>query len=381
MFILRPIRLDDLDDFVTLVARADHGLTSLPKDRVLLEERIKRSVASMGSRPLPRSQSSYLFVLIDTERSGLAGCCGCYGQVGGDVPYFAYELDTIDIGDEIGMRRTLRILRVLEQQHGPAMLGSLLLDPGFRGRGVGRFMSLTRLLFLADHPLRFDSQVIAELRGWLDDHGSSPFWDALGRHFFRMTLPEAYMRTHTIDGFVHHLLPRQPIFVDMLPPDAQAVIGAVHASTQPAMDILKDEGFVLTPWLDPFEAGPVVRGDVEQLRTVRTSRVARVEGIDQEEAPGRAAMVSNRDREWLPDYRVVMTPVVETLSTEQTEMRVRDLQANTTPQATTHRAIGTVRLHVEAATALGVQIGDHVRIGDLAPSRRAVDDVSIAEEG
>lgn len=367
MFILRPIREDDLDDFVTLVGRADHGLTSLPKDRDLLRRRIARSVASMGPRPLPRSQSSYLFVMVDTERSGLAGCCGAYGQVGGEVPYFAYRLDTVELGAAIDMPRTLRILRVMERQRGPAMLGSLLLDPGFRGQGVGRFLSLTRMLFLADHPLRFEPKVIAELRGWLDERGSSPFWEAVGQHFFGMSLPEADLHTHIIDGFVHNLLPRQPIFVDMLPEAAQAVLGAVHASTRPAMDILKDEGFVLTPWLDPFEAGPVVKAEVEQLRTVRTSRVATVVGIAPGEQPlvGRSFMVSNRAPEHLMDYRVVMTPVAEGVGPRP---RLED-QADS--ELVVQPGEPWVRLPEAAAAALGVRLGDRVRVGDLAQSRRA----------
>ncbi len=373
---LRPIQQADLDDFVTLVGRADYGLTSLPKDRDLLRLRIDRSVASMAARPLPRSESSYLFVLIDSERSGLAGCCGCYGQVGGDVPYFAYEVDTITIGASIGMSRSLRVLNVIERHHGPAMLGSLLLDPGFRGRGVGRFLSLTRMLFLADHPLRFDSHVIAELRGWLDANGSSPFWEAVGRHFFRMSLPEADLHTHTIDGFVQHLLPRQPIFVDMLPADAQRVIGAVYSSTQPAMDILKDEGFVLTPWLDPFEAGPVVRAEVERLRTVRTSRIARIVALQDEEIAGPALMVSNRERERVLDYRVVMSPVIETRARRSADSAMHGKQDDEHDDALD----GEVRLTTAAATALKVGIGDRVRIADLATSRRQVAVLDATEE-
>ncbi len=358
MYLIRPILKDDLDAFVTLVGRADHGLTSLPKDRAILEQRIATSVASMQTTERPRYKSGYLLVLVDSERDGLAGCCGLYGQIGGEVPYFAYQLDSIRIGEAIDMPRDIRVLRVLERPRGPAMVGSLLLDPSCRGVGVGRFLSLVRFLFMADHRLRFEHEVIAELRGWIDERGGSPFWDAVGRHFFQMDLPEADMNTHSVQGFVQHLLPRQPIFIDMLPTKAQQIIGAVHPKTRPALDILKDEGFTLTPWLDPFEAGPILTAEVGNLRTIKTSRVLEAVVCTDDMSPlfdGRYAMVSNRSSGDPFDYRAVMTPVWEAGS----------------------EVIG---LTEEAFELLGVSAGSMVRLAAIPASRRQRA-LSLGEEG
>lgn len=346
MYVYRPLSLDDLPAFVTLVGRADHGMTSLPKDRAILEQRIASSCESLSRTDLPRWQSAYLFGLQDDDRSGLAGCSGIYGQIGGDVPYFAYRLDSVRIGEAIDMPRDMRVLEVLELPHGPAMVGSLLLDPATRGMGVGRFLSLARFMFMADHRLRFEHRVIAELRGWLEEDGGSRFWDALGRNFFRMDLPEADLHTHTVRGFVQHLLPRDRIFVDLLPPAAQAVIGAVHPATLPAMDILKDEGFSLTDWLDPFEAGPVLIADVSAVRTVSSSRLLRVRaegaGVGASTLAPRLAMVSNRK---LQDFATVLVSTADPDGEHLT-------------------------LAPAAMRALGVDVGSEVRWCPLPPSRR-----------
>ena len=133
---------------------------------------------------------------------------------------------------------------------------------------------------------------------------------------------------------------------------------------------------MLTPWLDPFEAGPVVRAEVERLRTVRTSRIARIVALQDEEIAGPALMVSNRERERVLDYRVVMSPVIETRARRSADSAMHGKQDNEHDDALD----GEVRLTTAAATALKVGIGDRVRIADLATSRRQVAVLDATEE-
>jgi arginine N-succinyltransferase len=50
----------------------------------------------------------------------------------------------------------------------------------------------------------------------------------------------------------------------------------VHHDTEPALALLLAEGFASTNEVDIFDAGPLVRGQTDQLRTVRLTRTAKV---------------------------------------------------------------------------------------------------------
>src|SRR5260370_21373981 len=65
---------------------------------------------------------------------------------------------------------------------------TLSLRPEFRRPGRGLLLSLSRFLFMSCFPQRFDERVIAELRGFTNKGGLSPFWQAIGRHFFAQSV-------------------------------------------------------------------------------------------------------------------------------------------------------------------------------------------------
>ena len=67
----------------------------------------------------------------------------------------------------------------------------------------------------------------------IDDKGRSAFWDAVGKHFFGIDLVKADYLSMVNKKFIADLMPRFPLYVPLLPPAAQAVIGQVHPETRP----------------------------------------------------------------------------------------------------------------------------------------------------
>jgi len=110
------------------------------------------------------------------------------------------------------------------------------------------------------------------MRGVSDENGNSPFWKWLEEHFFSMDFPTAdYLTGIGQKVFIAELMPKYPIYVNLLSKDAQAVIGQVHNNTRPAIELLKSEGFTFNGYVDIFDAGPTVEAKVDNIATVRNS--------------------------------------------------------------------------------------------------------------
>jgi arginine/ornithine succinyltransferase subunit-like protein len=67
----------------------------------------------------------------------------------------------------------------------------------------------------------FADSVVTEIVGYSDENGDSPFWDAIGRNFFDLNYaaPSACgLKSRT---FLAELMPHYPIYVPLLPDEAQ----------------------------------------------------------------------------------------------------------------------------------------------------------------
>jgi arginine N-succinyltransferase len=158
-------------------------------------------------------------------------------------------------------------------------VGGLVIDPALRQGGHGRAIARSRYLFIAQHRPRFGARVIADLRGYLQD-GRSAFWDAVGGRFYAMDFAEAdRINGTTGNQFIADLGPRNPIYVNMLSPQAQAAIGRVHDDGRGAQALLIEEGFRDEGYVDIFDAGPTMIAPIDGLKAVAQAGTAIVSAI------------------------------------------------------------------------------------------------------
>jgi arginine N-succinyltransferase len=274
MMLIRPVRLGDIADILQLSGKTGIGLTSLPKDEAHLRTRIERSVATWKGQ-LDKAEQGYLFVLEDLSQQKVVGVSALEVAVGLSEPWYNFRLGTlIHASKSLNIYKPVPTLFLSNDHTGYSELCTLFLDPDYRHSRNGQLLSKVRFLFMAAFRERFAPKVIAEMRGVSDDKGHSPFWDSVGQHFFAMEFAEADRLTGMGQkSFIAELMPKHPLYTELLSPQARAVLGEVHPQTAPARALLEKEGLRYQGYVDIFDAGPTLEGEVDNLRAVKESQL------------------------------------------------------------------------------------------------------------
>lgn len=306
--LFRAAKNDDLDAIYQLATSTGPiGITTLPKDKNLLKKRLSWSTDSFKKAVHSPLNEYYLFVLEDTEKGHIVGTSAIEAAIGSEAPFYSYKISNrTRICHELKIRNDYEVLSLVNDNQGNSEICTLFLDSNYRRQQNGLLLSRARFLFLAQFPNRFAPVIVAEMRGISDEKGNSPFWDAIGHHFFQMSFAEADRLTiATNKQFIADLMPRNLIYMPLLPPSAQAVIGKPHESTVPAMKILLREGFHYNHYIDIFDGGPIIEAPRDQIHTAASSKSVTLKKIVQE-ANSPTFIIANTQL----DYRALVGQVV-----------------------------------------------------------------------
>ncbi|MBN3561420.1 arginine N-succinyltransferase [Aliamphritea spongicola] len=306
MLIIRPCQPGDLNDLMHISAVVGRGMTSMPADEAAWKSKIAASQKAFAGKA--DASSTYFMVLEDNQTGQVVGTTAIYTGIGLSQPFYSYKVSTlVSSSQQLDMIRQAKVLSMVNDYTGATEIGSLFLLPEYRKPGVGKFLSRARFLLMADFPHLFADTVMAELRGWQDENGNSPLWQHLGHKFFAMDFQEA-VRTAALEGsqFISDMMPKYPIYIDLLPEAARDVIGKPHDSSAPALNMLKKEGFQFTGYVDLFDGGPSVQIARDEIHTVQESRTAEVTTVKgTSNGQQQEYIISNGE---LANYRLALTP-------------------------------------------------------------------------
>jgi arginine N-succinyltransferase len=319
LFLIRRAKIEDTGTLLKL-ARMVHFI-NLPADKDIISDKVMRSRESFlraaaggaigdgaeeaaAERRVPRkgparglpgglaslTQHSdiFMFVLEDTSIPAVADTAGADRRKGNGAvlgtsqiisrmggpgqPNVSFELSRKEMfSSSLQVGATHIVAKLILDETGPTEIGGLILQPSYRGHKMrlGRFLSLVRFHVMGLYRPMFADRVLAEMMAPITPDGRNTLWEYLGRRFINLTYTEADRFCQYSKEFMTSLLPREEIYLTLLPPEARAVIAQVGPETVPARRMLERLGFAYRDRIDPFDGGPHLEAETDSIPIVR----------------------------------------------------------------------------------------------------------------
>lgn len=318
MFVVRPVQISDIPALESLASVATIGVHTLPKTRQAIGRAVERSIASFSAQVDIPGEESYYFVLESVADHAIAGTAAISAKAGSNGTFFAFRNDVIQqVSRDLNICHNVHALTLCSDLTNHSQLSSFYVGNWRQAGPEAALLSRARLMFAAIAPHRFGDRFFASLAGSVDPHGRSPFWEALGRKFFQMEFLEA---ERVIEGarnrsLIVELMPHYPVYVPLLPGEAQAVMGQVHAEGELPFQILSDEGFEPDEFIDIFDGGPILQAHKNTLRAFTASMRRLVLGDKtNDDAVAKASYLISTNRE--ENFRAVLADCPELESSD-----------------------------------------------------------------
>jgi arginine N-succinyltransferase len=256
---------------------------NLPPDPEALQDRVQVSIESFTGRVLDGPRT-YMFVLVDLDTDTVVGTSSLVTGKGsnGQPRLFLRVRRREHYSEDLRAGQVQMTVQLGEDRSGPTELGGLVLSESHRGgpHRLGSLLSKIRFAYVGLHPDRFDRRLIGEIMGDLTKDGRTMLWDHLGRRFINLSYVEADAFSRTSKEFITSLFPKGEIYVSLLPAEARRLIGRVSPTAMPAMRMLERQGFCHSDEVDPFDGGPYLEAERDEIPLVRDTSNRRIERVE-----------------------------------------------------------------------------------------------------
>lgn len=275
--------------------------------------RKRRDSGHSGFSASEEDSDLFVFTIEDPESGGVIGTSQVRAHQGGPGnPNWSMRVSERKFhSDSLGFGTTHTVARLWGDESGPSEVGGLILQPSHRGHRLrpGRLLSYVRFHFIGLHPKVFAERVLAEMMAPVSPEGDNIFWDHIGRKFIPVKYSEADRFCQHNRKFISDLLPKDDIFLTLLPLEVLNTVGVVSNETIPARRMLEQLGFAYRGFIDPFDGGPHLDARTDDIALVRDTRnVTLGPPIAPDKCPGSgiASILSPEG-----DFLAVETPCVE----------------------------------------------------------------------
>lgn len=252
MALFRPARQEDLSAIATVTAQAEPGMTNLPRTKTAISDRIEQT-----AQFIDRSATSNCILFVVERQGRVDGISVIIPALGRKRPFYSFRKNPFDRRSAtLNHSLSVDTLTLTTYFNGYVELATLFIAPWARGEGLGRLLSYGRLSFIHAHRDRFGHNLMADIRGWTDSRGNSPFWRHLASKFIPLSFGDADKRSVYDGSFISELLPELPILLNLLPDTVSDCIGMPHNQARAAYHMLTEAGFEWNGLCDVFDGGP-----------------------------------------------------------------------------------------------------------------------------
>ncbi len=271
MDIFRLARSSDIDAILKISSEAGTGLSTVPKTLKGVEKYVANTEAFIAGDD---NANSVLFVLeVDGK---VVGISGIIVRVDAVCPFWSFEHKKVKPKRAGSASKTEHeILQLSGNFRGYSELGTLLLSEKARGKGLGKLLSLGRLAFINSHRSAFSTKLMADIRGWYDKQGVSPFWTGLSSKFLDVSFEEAESLLSRDKEFLSNFIPPEPIYLQLLEKQVRACIGRANDHSLGALKLLGSAGFSVTNFCNVLDGGPALECNVRDTLIAKTESIAR----------------------------------------------------------------------------------------------------------
>ncbi len=293
MFLIRRTRPDDLEVLFKF-AKMVHFI-NLPADKNIIAEKIRRSRLSFraakegvplkavaGDKSAVGASPIFMFSVEDLSTNNCLGTSMCVSKMGGPGhPNLSFMLQKKQFfSEDLQTGTTHTTAKLYMDESGPSEIGGLILGPSSRRHPMklGKQLSLIRFHYMGVHREQFGDKVLAEMMAPITPDGHNTLWEYLGRRFINLPYSEADKFCQYSREFMVSLLPKEEIYLSLLPPEARKLVGQVGTDTIPARKMLEDMGFKYTGRIDPFDGGPHLEAMLDDIPVVRDTKILKISG-------------------------------------------------------------------------------------------------------
>src|SRR5690606_30814096 len=139
----------DLDWLLGVSHNATSGFSSLPTDKDYLAKRLELSAKSFAEQ-IPSQERTYIFACEEIASNNTVGIFGIQACVGHDSVFYNYIVSNItQMHRSLNIKLDHKVLELVDNYQHATDLISFWVDNHMRGKKIGKMLTMSVLLYIA----------------------------------------------------------------------------------------------------------------------------------------------------------------------------------------------------------------------------------------